>query len=173
MIILETERLIVRELEAGDIDALHAITGDPAVVRYVGDGQPLPREGNEKWIAVSQNNYRTKGYGASAIILKANGEFIGYGGIIHAAEHDLQPELIYGFKPAYWGQGLATEFGRAMIEYGFEQHKLPYIIATIDPENTASRHVAEKIGMTHDHTETYDDGESVAWYIVRNAKAGE
>ena len=173
MPILETERLILRELTPDDIDALHAITSDPQVVRYVGDGTPLPRELADKWIAVSQNNYRTKGYGASAVMLKASGAFIGYAGIIHAPEHDHQPELIYGFTPAYWGQGFATELARALIDYTFREFLLPYIIATIDPDNTPSRLVADKIGMTHERTEADSDGELTAFYIIRNPSAGE
>jgi len=50
-------------------------------------------------------------------------------------------------KP-YWGQGLGTEAARAILDYGFDNLQLPRLVCVIDEENTASKRVAEKIGMT-------------------------
>ena len=77
-VIFETERLLVRQLNADDVDNLYAITGDAELMRYVGDCQPLSYELTAKWVDVSINNYATKGYGCSAVIDKRDGAFIGF-----------------------------------------------------------------------------------------------
>ena len=70
VVIFETERMLVRQLQADDVDSLYAITGDTELMRHMGDGQPLSRELTAKWVEVSINNYATKGYGCSAVIDK-------------------------------------------------------------------------------------------------------
>jgi RimJ/RimL family protein N-acetyltransferase len=57
-------------------------------------------------------------------------------------------EVAYTIAQEYWGQGLATEAARGILEYGFEQLQLSRLICLIAPDNVASRRVAEKIGMT-------------------------
>lgn len=160
MVIFETERLLVRHLEPDDVDNLYAITGDAELMRYVGDSEPLSRELNVKWIEVSINNYATKGYGCSAVIDKRDGAFIGFCGLVRSefAEPPDDAELIYSLKKAYWGQGLATEVAGAMLAYGLGKCGLKRIIATIDPANSASIRVAEKIGFYYVRTEWDADG---------------
>src|SRR5690554_1493141 len=105
MRMFETARLIVRQRQPEDIDAIDAITSDPDVNRYAGDGQPLPRSEAERWMEVTRNNYRTKGYGASAIIEKASGAFIGICGLVRSSLDVGDAEIIYFFAPPYWGRG--------------------------------------------------------------------
>ena len=160
MIIFETERLLVRHLQADDVDNLYAITGDAELMRYMGDGQPLSRELTARWVEVSINNYATKGYGCSAVIDKRDGAFIGFCGLVRS-EHAEPPddaELIYALRKTYWGQGLATEVAKAMLVYGKQSCGLKRIIATIDPENAASIQVANKIGFHFSETVSDSDG---------------
>ena len=154
MIIFETERLQVRHLTRDDSDNLFAVTSDAELMRHMGDGQPLSRELSDKWIDVSINNYATKGYGCSAVIDKRDGAFIGFCGLVRSefAEPPDDAELIYALKKPYWGQGLATEVGRAMVNYGYQSCGLKRIIATIDPVNSASIRVANKIGFVFSRT---------------------
>jgi ribosomal-protein-alanine N-acetyltransferase len=149
MVIFETERLRVRHLQPDDSDNLYVVTGDPELMTYVGDGKPLSRELNDKWIQVSINNYAIKGYGCSVVIDKRDGAFIGFCGLVRSefAEPPDDAELIYALRKPYWGQGLATEVAGAMFKYGKEKCDLKRIIATIDPNNTASIRVADKIGF--------------------------
>lgn len=56
-------------------------------------------------------------------------------------------ELGYRLLPEYWGQGLACEAVGAVVRHAFEKDGLRRLISLIDPENTASRRVAEKVGM--------------------------
>ena len=146
MILFETARLLVRHLQPGDLDAMVAIFSDPIVTRWAGDGSPLSREQCERWIEISQRNYETKGFGASAVVGRASGAMIGLCGIVYAPGSS-EPEIIYMFGQPWWGQGYASEVVPPMLRYGIEQCGLPRVMATIAPENTASQHVAAKAGM--------------------------
>jgi len=160
VVIFETERLIVRQLEAGDVDNLYSVTSDPELMQHMGDGQSLSYELTAKWVEVSINNYATKGYGCSAVIDKRDGAFIGFCGLVRSefAEPPDDAELIYALKKPYWGQGLATEVGKAMVDYGYKSCGLKRIIATIDPVNSTSIKVANKIGFVFSRTESDSDG---------------
>ncbi len=163
---LETEQLTVRHLQPDDLDTFHAITSDPSVTKYMGDGEPLSRELTEKWIAVSRRNYATKGYGCSAVIEKTSGDFIGFCGLIHPPEAPERVEIIYAFKPSAWGKGYASELIRPMLAYGLREFGMPRIVATIHPDNQTSIHVAEKAGMRFEKIETDDEGIPTTFYVI-------
>lgn len=157
MYLFETPRLLIRHLTSDDTDAMFAIYSIPDVTQWMGDGTPLTRELCEKWIAVSLNNYRTKGFGASAVIEKETGAFIGCSGIVYDPERQ-EPEIIYAFHPQSWGKGYASELVPAMLKYGFDQCKLPHILATIHSDNLASQRIVEKAGMVLVAKESESDG---------------
>lgn len=172
MIIFETARLFVRHLTPDDLDALDAICSDPELMQHMDDGKPLPRELSEKWIHKSIDNYQRYGYGNSAVIAKADQQFIGFCGLVltsHVSSQHSEAELIYALRKPYWGQGLATEVTAAMIEYGFGAHGIKRIIATIAPENTASVRVVEKLGMTYRYTERDEDDLPAIVYAIERA----
>ncbi len=163
MILFETPRLIVRQLQPGNEDDMYAIYGNPAVVRWVDDGEPLSHELCAKWVEVSMNNYATKGFGASAVIERATGLFIGCCGIVYAPDRT-EPEIIYAFRQTHWGQGFASEVVPAMLQYGFRQCGLHEIYATIVPDNHASARVLVKAGMSWLRDEMEPDGSITAFY---------
>jgi ribosomal-protein-alanine N-acetyltransferase len=67
------------------------------------------------------------------------------------------PELVYHFAKRFWGRGLATELGKASLRYGFQEHQFARIVAVAKPENRASIHVMEKLGMRYEmHTCYYN-----------------
>jgi RimJ/RimL family protein N-acetyltransferase len=59
-------------------------------------------------------------------------------------------EVGYGFMPAYWGRGLATEIAGACIRIGFDQLRLPSLVAITTPTNLASQRVMTKAGLLHE-----------------------
>jgi ribosomal-protein-alanine N-acetyltransferase len=65
------------------------------------------------------------------------------------------PEVVYHFAKPHWGKGLATELGRASLRYGFETHRFARIVAIAKPENAASIHVMEKLGMRYEKDANY------------------
>jgi len=147
-IVLETERLILREFTDADLDAYYLLGTDPDIIRYT----HLKFRDKEHALEILRTNplhdYQTHGFGRNAVVLKTSGQVIGFSGLKYLPELQ-QVEIGYRLLPAYWGQGLATEAGRPLIRAGFERLKLPCIIGLVDPENGASVRVLQKLGMKY------------------------
>jgi RimJ/RimL family protein N-acetyltransferase len=105
--ILETERLLLREFDEGDVAPFYLMGSDPAVLRHTGDpGGGLTSVEHALEVLRSRPiaDYRNYGYGRWACVLKASGEVIGFAGLKYLA--DLQEvDIGYRLLPAYWGQG--------------------------------------------------------------------
>jgi ribosomal-protein-alanine N-acetyltransferase len=108
------------------------------------------------------------GFGMSALIGKADGEMVGWGGL-QPLEESGEIEVGYGFAKDFWGRGYATETAAACLRYGFEQAGLTRIVAVAIPENTASRHVMEKLGMKFEG-ETLHYGSKCVLYAITRAE---
>ena len=112
--IFETSRLLGRHLEPGDLGAMLEVYGDADAMRWVGDGQPLEESQCARWLEVTENNYRLRGYGMSTLVERASGEVVGFCGLVHPGGQS-EAEIKYALKRRYWGLGLATEAARAML----------------------------------------------------------
>ncbi len=161
---LETKRLSIRHFAPDDLDDFVALCADSEVLRYVDDGTTLPRSEVARWIKVCQQKYAERGYGTSAVFEKSTGNFIGYCGVVRAPGNDFD-ELIYVFHRSAWGQGYASEAGRAMLGYVFARSSLSKIYATIYADNHTSRKVADKLGMTVEKIND-PDGRPVVFYVI-------
>lgn len=149
MNILETPRLLLRELTPEDAGALARILSDPETMLYY--SVPYDRAGVEQWIARNRERYKKDGVGLWAMLLKSTAphcELIGDCGIIRQqVEQDFLYEIGYHLRRDCWGQGLATEAAVACREWGFQRLKTDRLISLIRPENLPSRRVAERNGM--------------------------
>ena len=170
-VIFETERLIGRHLEPEDLAPMLAVYSDADAMRWVGDGKPLVQDQCARWLEVTENNYRLRGYGMSALIERSSGEVVGFCGLVHPGGQ-LEAEIKYALKRSHWGLGLATEAARAMLAYGAEVMGLRSVIATTAPENSASHRVLVKAGMVPSALRTNSDGSQTqvfAWQSKNNA----
>jgi ribosomal-protein-alanine N-acetyltransferase len=140
-------------LTNGDLDALSAIASDPAVMAFVGDGAPLSRASTAEWIANAARSLPETGFGSRAVVHRHTDVLIGWAGLVWRTDEALV-ELIYGFDRPYWGQGFATEAVTALIE----ANSTLSIDATIDPSNTASRRILDKLAFAEVATELDEDG---------------
>lgn len=148
-IILETKRLILRRLIPADLEALYALYRDPEIRKYFPEGTLTYEETKEELEWFLNGHPEHPELGLWATLYKATGVFIGRCGLLPwTIVERPEVEIAYLLDKAYWGQGLATEAAQAILHYGFEQLKLSRLICLIDPENHASRKVAEKVGMT-------------------------
>jgi len=148
----ETERLLIRPLEMGDLNELYALYRDPAVMRYV-TGEPRDRAATVAALERHLKDHRDHGYGLCAAILKTDGpgagRFVGRCGLIPWREEGpWQAELAWLFAPEVWGQGLGTEFGRAMIDQAWESLGLSRLMARAYRDNGASVAIMGKLGMS-------------------------
>lgn len=169
--VVETDRLLLREFGEDDVEAYYRLGSDPEVTRYTGTGQ---LSSIEHALQILRENpltdYRRDGFGRWACVSKANGEVIGFAGLKRLPELG-EVDIGYWLLPAYWGAGLATEAGRAALDYGFGRLKLPRIIGLCDPANRGSIRVLEKLGMTYAETITYRGDESLKYVLDSGQQA--
>lgn len=145
---LETQRLLLRPMQATDIDDLLLIFTDPKVMEAF-DTPPFDHDQMAQWLQRNLDHQARYGYGLFSVILKSNGSLIGDCGLEVMEIDGVQvAELGYDFRSDYWNRGLATETATAVREYAFTTLELPRLISLIRVGNRASQRVAEKIGMT-------------------------
>jgi ribosomal-protein-alanine N-acetyltransferase len=183
--VLETERLILRLLTMGDLDALAAIYADPEVRRYFPEGTLTYEETREELEWIIDVYYARYGFGLWATVLKETGELIGRCGLLpwvlgtgedggpalEAADDrpaepaGIEVEVAYLLARRYWRRGLGTEAARGIVDYGFEHLHLSRMICLIDAENEPSIKVAGNVGMALEEY-VQIDAESVPMYSI-------
>lgn len=130
---------------AADLDAMAGLLGDPRVMEFY----PAPKTRDEAaaWIAWSQRNYAEHGYGLW-IIETHGGAFVGDCGLTwQDVDGVLRLEVGYHVGTEFLRRGLATEAAGACRDLARDELGAAELVAIIDPANTASRRVAEKIGL--------------------------
>ncbi len=163
---IETDRLLLRQWREEDLGAYTRICADLEVMRYMGG--PRTRQRCEEQIAWFVQHWEERGFGQWAVEEKATGAFIGRIGLLYHKdwpEGEHKTEVGWLLERSFWGRGLATEGARVIVRHGFEKLELERIISIIHPENTASRRVAEKAGLTY-QGETCWRGLDVIWYAI-------
>lgn len=144
---LSTPRLHLRPMLASDLDALLLIFTDPKVMAAF-DSPPFNREQMARWLQRNLDHQAEHGFGLFSVIYTETGELIGDCGLeLMTVDGAPVAELGYDFRSDYWGRGLATEAATAVRDYALQTLGLPRLISLIRMGNTASRRVAEKIGM--------------------------
>lgn len=142
-----TARLRFREMDAQDLDDVAGLLGDPEVMAFY----PAPKSHAESaaWIERMQERYTRDGFGLW-IIETRDGEFVGDCGITWQSYNGIPVrEVGYHVRRELHGRGYATEAARACVELVRREFAPTLLTAIIHPANTASRRVAEHLGMTH------------------------
>lgn len=166
---LETERLLLREFRPEDFEAFAAFMADAEVVRYL-HGSPMSRPDAWRLLASAIGHWTLRGYGTWAVERKADGVFIGRVGMVNP---EGWPGLEVGWTlgRSFWGQGYATEAGAAALGYAFTTRPEDRMLSCIDPRNTASQKVAQRLGETKgERREVFIGGHSYpidVWSITR------
>lgn len=154
-VFLETERLLLREFTADDVDNLVELDSDPDVMQHITGGLPTSREEIETETMPAFLAYydRGPGYGFWAVIEKSTGDFLGWFHFRPAEGHpDDEPELGYRLRKAAWGKGYGAEGSRALIAKGFTEFGVRRVLAETMVVHTPSRRVMEKSGMSVSRT---------------------
>ena len=163
--ILETERLILRFQRAGDIGFLVDLWSDARAMEYLGgvrDREYLIGE----FTKVAENP-RAETYDLWPVTLRENGSPVGYAGFVpKEIEGVPRIELVYVVHPDYWGRGYATEIARALADYGRNVLGAETLTALIEPENLASKRVAERSGMRRVKSIIRPDGKVKDLYVL-------
>jgi RimJ/RimL family protein N-acetyltransferase len=140
-----------------DLDALVELDADPQVMRYISYGEPTPRAHYEQEYLPYFLAYYTStprlGYWIAETL--ADDRFIGWFHLRPDRIDAGEQEIGYRLRRAAWGQGYATELGRALVAHGFERVGAPVISARALRDNAASRRVMEKCGLGHERDFTW------------------
>ena len=146
-IILETERLFLRQVNDGDLQALLDLFGDPESMKYF--PAVLDKQGVIEWINMVKSCYKKDGFGFYTLLRKEDSKIIGYCGPILQTDVDGVDEIEVGYAliKSYCHNGYATEAARECIRYGFNVLKAQRIISLIRPENKPSIRVAQRNAM--------------------------
>lgn len=148
-IMIETPRLLLRQMTTDDVPGLLKVFGDAETMRYYpatfDEGRMLA------WVEWNMRSYQEHGHGLWAMTLRDTGEVIGDCGLVNQQiQGSPEVEAGYHVRRDLWGQGLATEAVQGCLAYGFTQLGRQRLVSLIHPQNAPSRRVAEKSGMDLD-----------------------
>lgn len=143
---LETERLVLRPITVEDMGFVYELFSRPETNRYSGHESlsSLEEAKNmyDKYMKPgSPNRFRL------AVELKETGGPVGTLGLYSYSERDRRAELGYDLLEEHWGRGIMTEAVREVVRYGFEVLGLNRVEATMDPLNTRSVRLVERLGF--------------------------
>lgn len=145
--VLETERLYLREMNQADFNSLCGILQDEETM-YAYEGAFSDSEVQE-WLDRQIFRYQKWDFGLWAVILKETDEMIGQCGLTMQPWKDTEVlEIGYLFNRSYWHKGYATEAARACKKYAFEVLGANEVCSIIRDTNIASQNVAIRNGMT-------------------------
>jgi RimJ/RimL family protein N-acetyltransferase len=150
--VVETERLVLRLPEESDARPLLVIHQDPEVAGLLQVPMPID-DITVAWrnVAMLRGHWHFRGFGQWTVVEKATGEVVGRVGLWYP-EGWPGVELGWIIRRDRWGNGLATEAASAALDWGWRHVATDHIISLIQPENSASIRVAEKVGERFEET---------------------
>ncbi len=165
---LETPRVQLLPWEAGDADAFLRLTQDSRVMRYISNGQLWSDLQTHEFVERQRAGFAARGFCLWKLVHKESGELGGMCGL-QPLVNTPDIEIGWWLAPELWGHGIATEAARCALAFGFDQARLPRIVAIALPENRASVRVMEKLGMTFEGMMNHK-GYEVARYAISRAE---
>ncbi|HEX4014629.1 MAG TPA: GNAT family N-acetyltransferase [Candidatus Cybelea sp.] len=165
--VLETPRLRLRGHRRDDLRACVAMWSDPIVTKYI-SGRASTEQQTWSRICTYIGHWALLGFGYWAIEEKGSNEFVGEAGLADfkrdvSASLRGRPELGFAIVPRAHGKGYATEAARAALSWADANVAQPTSFCLINPQNAASRRVAEKCGYEILEESLYN-GEPVLFY---------
>ena len=166
--ILETERLILRELNPNDAEDFYKLNLNYNVIKYTGNSA-FKNIDEARIFLENYQDYKINGYGRWSVINKETNRFIGWCGLKFGEMKD-ETDIGFRFFEEEWNKGFATESAKACINYGFDKLNLKRIIGRAMKENIASIKVLEKIGLVYEK-DVHFDGKQAVIYKIESQKA--
>ncbi|MDZ4376155.1 MAG: GNAT family N-acetyltransferase [Phenylobacterium sp.] len=148
MMVLETERLLLRDVEAGDADFMLELLNSPGFLENIGDRGVRDTSQALRYIEDRVlTSYREHGFGMWLAAEVKTGDPVGLAGLVRREGLDM-PDVGYAFLPRAWGQGYAQEAAGAVVAHARDTLGIPRLAAITTPENFASMAVLRKLGFT-------------------------
>ena len=170
-LILETDRLLLREMKLSDAEALFEMDCNPNVHKYLWNKPMNSIDEVNEYINMIRTQYVKNKIGRFVVIEKESNKLIGWAGLKYNTEKLNNRinfyDIGYRFNESAWGKGYASEVAFAWLDYGFNTMKLNSIMAAANAENAASNAILKKIGMKI--TENYlENGVLWNWFELKN-----
>ena len=147
MIVIETERLILRGLTVADAEFILALLNEPSFLRYIGDKKVRTAQDAEQYILNGPvASYERHDFGLCLVELKETHTPIGICGLLKRDELP-DPDIGFAFLPDFWNKGFAFEAAAAIMKDARERLKLQRILAITNQDNEASIKLLRKLGF--------------------------
>lgn len=166
--VLLTPRLVMRPLRRHYVADLVDLYADPAVTRFL---KPLDEAGHLRRCEEAEEMWASRGFGRAAVHDRVSDRFLGRSGLQYWP-HLGEVELTWALRRDAWGNGYATEAAAAWLAWALGTRGLPYVTAMIDRQNTASRAVAERVGMTALRTDVHHGRHVIVYAAGAGTRAG-
>ncbi len=152
MEVAQTERLILRWLNAGDSAFILELLNEPSWIRFIGDKGVKTIQDAQRYIENGPvEMYQRLGFGLYLVELKENSAPIGICGLIKRAAL-VDVDLGFAFLPRFWANGYAFESASAVMSYARNTLALSRIVAVLSPDNHRSAKLLERLGFRFDST---------------------
>lgn len=149
-----TNRLILRKFDCNDFEKYFNILKQEEVSRWLGNGKRITQDDVKKIMERYDKHWKDNEYGVWAVTSLQTGEILGHCGL-RVLEDIGETELLYAFSPKFWGEGYATEAGKAVIEFAVKNLKLHKLVALAYSDNKASCNVIKKLGFEYKGTQEH------------------
>ena len=148
MIVLETERLFLREFSLADAQFVLTLLNEPSFLCYIGDKKVRDINGAEQYLLNGPiGSYKKHGFGLYAVELKESSTLIGMCGLLKRQELE-DVDIGFAFLPDFWNRGFAFEAAAAVMKYADDILKLKRIVAITSLDNEASIKLLDRLGFT-------------------------
>lgn len=161
--LLTTARLHLRPFGLADAEELHVLFSDPQT-HTIGSGPFTCLSQTEQWIQNRINTQKEHGLCWYALREHETDELIGNCGMLRGRTSYAEPEIGYMIRKTHQGQGLATEAAKAVLDE-CRATGIGRVWASIRPHNTASHHIAQRLGMRAERTD-HDERGALIFYVV-------
>lgn len=149
---LETPRLILRQIQPGDAEAIYATFSDEVVMEFYGELPHRSVDDSRELIRRQQEWYARREGIRWGITRKGEDGMVGSCGLFKFDEEASRAELGYELGRAYWHQGIMSEALDAMLTFAFKALEVHRIEAVVDDDNVRSKGLLRSLGFTHEGT---------------------
>ena len=158
MKVVETDRLVLRWLNADDAPFIVELLNDPSFIRFIGDKGVRTLDDARNYILNGPvASYERFGFGLNAVDLKPADVAIGICGVLKRDTLP-HPDIGFAFLPAYWNQGYAHEASAAVLEHARTNLGIERVLAITTPDNEASAKLLVKLGLRFDRLIKLSEG---------------
>ncbi len=148
LLVLETDRLFLRQLSTEDAEFILELVNEPSWLRFIGDKGVRTIDDACKYILQGPvASYERFGFGLYLTELKDSGKPIGICGLVKR-ESLADPDIGFAFLPGFWGKGYAFESAAAVLGFAKSAFGLNRILAITAPDNHSSIRLLAKLGLS-------------------------